>query len=1797
MNLRQLRTLLPIALCVTLLVSVLLPGTTFAQGDTANPPIEPLFMDAPAAPDIDFATPMECIRPLRAAHIAAAIASVLPLPIPGFKTAADMAEFGANLALKGCPPDLVAPKNIVKPPPPNCELLLTIPLDATYNELNQLDEQFFGLLLQRYHVPADARGDIIDLMESEYGRFENETYGSYSNVYGIELPLELSDWSSGNYGDVGAPEIYHYNTDVHISLLHPGKRIDENTVVLRPGSYTLSWRADTLISAFDWIPTFLIPGSDSPSGQKAAKEAATEASKRTVKEAVEEAAKETTSQFVLRKTKELALNIAKKGGAKVGATALKLRQPYFVSGTANASTYATQRLFILDTVAPTIQGGDQLVVVEAFLPGGASAGANMPGLLADVTVSDNCDLDPKLTYNTPAFWPLQVDAAGNPLPSATITWTAQDRGAATDNGGVNSSTVSQQVIVVDTLPPIIQPPPPVIREATGNVEVALGAPQVFDVADLRPSVTYAANSATAQGVQWPLFGPGVHYVDWSATDRSGNRSEVKQQLVNIKPPGTNLPPVAIEQRGNNTIQAVADEPIKITVRGADGNNPPDPLWFTVEDHPLNGYFIAPLYPYFIDDYRMTARYSPQIAQWEGEEFAWQVAASQEAMRQYIISLCEEDISRTDLPKDFVSWNGGGQKYMAVDDANYSYIYDWAYRRCTFGGSTIAPNGSERISVWDPDGLYIGEIWRGGDSRPLRDINFNVGQGTILAVNSDGSSTGDSLVNIYTTQPQNAAEPIAEGRTYSLWNKINRVYVPSEDRWREPQFRNAASAAWDTTNNVLYVAGEMNLTGLAAFQPAPCTNDFGQLPDPPGPADACLNLLDVMAYSISIRSSTATGDFPGVGDDALRLWNIKDLAVDSTGALYVVANSPDPATSGSHNFHRIYKFAAATRNEDGSMNAGDLIGWMGRCSTGSGCNYIDQHSIGFSCTDATCALEGDFSGSGPGQFNKIAAIAIDPNDVLYVADSGNERVQRFNSDGLFAGEARSQSSCAGCTGFVLGDFGSPGNISVNSSNFYIIDVDTELVHIFEASVIHSIDNTSAWVEYRSDTNYVGADSFTFRATDGFRTADGELIQSAPAQVDINVNRNFRPPQAQAGLAISTTEDTPTPIRLAGYDLDGNLDTLTYRVTMQPGYGRISDGADADRIYTPDEDFYGDDSFTYVVHDGRFDSEPMTVPISVAPVNDPPAVIIRTAPLATGVGFPFSLDAQIVDADWDDTHLLLVEWGDGAVEEKGDIQEDGSLSGPVILPDSTFTSTILGFHTYTSAGDKSLRVCAIDTEGLQGCDTRTVAVQDQVDLVLSRQGHAIVPDGERTLTYALTVENRAPQSGGVTASTVLLEESLAKGASYRNVDPNGPFTCVVDGRTLRCPIGDLAVGSQAQVIITVALDASLDPGAEIAVESSVASNSPEAIDDNNALLTMIALLPQADFYVVSLGEGGDLSPGDGVCAATDGCTLRAAIEEANATEGAQTIALGYGVHQLNLSDDAGRLRVAGDELLINDAVTIVGLSADRTVVNANSQSRIITVRNSSATLRNMMLTGGATSGDGGAIVVESGDATLEAMAVAGNRSEGRGGGVMVQDGATLTIRQSAFTDNRAATDGGAIWSSGRAVQIENSTFSRGNADRGGAIRHAGGTLSLTNVTLVGNSAATEGGAIHADGDGISISNTILSSNGAPLGSNCLGRLNSGGHNLLGDLDSCTILGQTGSNILSASQEWRNLARTFADTYAYDLTPQSQAVDAGNCQVAADQRGVTRPAGNKCDIGAIEYDPSAQLTATLFLPSVMR
>ena len=119
-------------------------------------------------------------------------------------------------------------------------------------------------------------------------------------------------------------------------------------------------------------------------------------------------------------------------------------------------------------------------------------------------------------------------------------------------------------------------------------------------------------------------------------------------------------------------------------------------------------------------------------------------------------------------------------------------------------------------------------------------------------------------------------------------------------------------------------------------------------------------------------------------------------------------------------------------------------------------------------------------------------------------------------------------------------------------------------------------------YVPNPQFSGEDSFEFIVTDG-------LLTSNPALVSIMVNKVNRAPIAD-GQSVSTDEDTPLEITLTGIDPDG--DSLIYTVMDFPTNGTLS-GTAPELTYSPNENYYGGDSFTFKVDDGQLTSEPATV----------------------------------------------------------------------------------------------------------------------------------------------------------------------------------------------------------------------------------------------------------------------------------------------------------------------------------------------------------------------------------------------------------------------------------------------------------------------------------------------------------------------------------------------------------------------------------------------------------------------------
>jgi len=369
--------------------------------------------------------------------------------------------------------------------------------------------------------------------------------------------------------------------------------------------------------------------------------------------------------------------------------------------------------------------------------------------------------------------------------------------------------------------------------------------------------------------------------------------------------------------------------------------------------------------------------------------------------------------------------------------------------------------------------------------------------------------------------------------------------------------------------------------------------------------------------------------------------------------------------------------------------------------------------------------------------------------------------------------------------------------------------------------------------------------------------------------------------------------------------------------------------------------------------------------------------------------------------------------------------------------------------------------------------------------------------------------------------------------------------------------------------------------------------------------------ANFTVNTIADTTDAAPGDGSCADSMGqCSLRAAIMEANALAGDDTIILQAGATYTLSLEAAGTPgdedTAAEDDLDIADAstagkLTIQGNGAtiersgtctlDGT--DAAGEFRIfevlgggnLTLQN--VTVKNGCADGGVFAGNGGGINNTGGTVTLTNSTISNNSASG-GGGII--NFATVTITDSTISGNSASFGGGILNAFGGMATITNSTISGNTAGlEGGGIWNSR-TVNASFVTIADNDAGAsgQGGGIFNSGGTVNIKNSIVGDNTAGGGGpNCSGVIMPSGANLTTD-SSCgmgfTQVPSTGAGGLNLGP----LANNGGPTQTHALLAGSAAVDfAADCvfltppggPASFDQRGVVRPQGSACDVGAYE------------------
>ncbi|MBA4105895.1 MAG: hypothetical protein C0485_09065 [Pirellula sp.] len=228
-------------------------------------------------------------------------------------------------------------------------------------------------------------------------------------------------------------------------------------------------------------------------------------------------------------------------------------------------------------------------------------------------------------------------------------------------------------------------------------------------------------------------------------------------------------------------------------------------------------------------------------------------------------------------------------------------------------------------------------------------------------------------------------------------------------------------------------------------------------------------------------------------------------------------------------------------------------------------------------------------------------------------------------------------------------------------------------------------------YTPDDNFTGVDSFTYTASDG-------ALQGNQTTVTINVTALNDPPVGVAD-SYQTNEDTVLTIGVGqgvlanDSDPDGNSG-LTVEEVEGPASGTLELNADGSFIYTPQGDFNGTVTFKYRINDGTTTSDPITVTLTIAAVNDAPVAVT---------------DSYTVNED----ATLTVNVADGVLSNDTDVEGDARTAEVVTNPThGTLTLNANGSFTYTPtanySGADSFTYRAKDANGQSQPITVTITV---------------------------------------------------------------------------------------------------------------------------------------------------------------------------------------------------------------------------------------------------------------------------------------------------------------------------------------------------------------------------------------------------------------------------------------------------------------------------------------------------------
>ncbi|MDG1114331.1 MAG: Ig-like domain-containing protein, partial [Pseudomonadales bacterium] len=313
------------------------------------------------------------------------------------------------------------------------------------------------------------------------------------------------------------------------------------------------------------------------------------------------------------------------------------------------------------------------------------------------------------------------------------------------------------------------------------------------------------------------------------------------------------------------------------------------------------------------------------------------------------------------------------------------------------------------------------------------------------------------------------------------------------------------------------------------------------------------------------------------------------------------------------------------------------------------NYFGADSFRYTLTDANGDTSSAVVTLNVGQVNDEAVFEGDVSGTM-LEDGGLDRPL---GEGAEVTPIIGALSVTDFLGGALEDTGPAGIDNLGTDNGFRIAVDAQYVQAQGGVAI--IDADGNWA-YTPNANFNGPDSFTVLVTDDLGNVESQVINvTVDAQADLSA----------ADDVISVDEDGVLNASVADNDSTISGGALTYALAAGAtvGNGELLFNEDGSFTYTPNADYYGPDSFSYVVTDAASgESSTQAVSITVNPVVEDNAITIDRIEGDSGVAGDFQTN---------DTTLTVSGSLEKAIasDERVEISSDGGETWTTVTVDGT------------------------------------------------------------------------------------------------------------------------------------------------------------------------------------------------------------------------------------------------------------------------------------------------------------------------------------------------------------------------------------------------------------------------------------------------------------------------------------------------------------------------------------------------